>query len=153
MGCKNKGIPQAIVPIFADRIDKLELAKGANSCAALAKIRKRGLTNARLDEARKLIEDFRNAKPPQLPDVELRRAQIRKAETALWNFYVEWSQIARAAIQEPRLLELLGFNGGAADDEQQEPAPTDESNLTAPAPVTQAMRRARGKEAARKKGR
>ncbi len=143
----------AIVPIFADRIDKLERAKDANSCAALAKLRKRGLTNARLDEARKLIEDFRNAKPPQLPDVELQRAQIRKAETALWDFYVEWSQITRATIKEPRLLELLGFRGGASDDEPQGAAAADELGPVATAPLTQAKRRVRGKQAVRKQGR
>lgn len=115
----------AIVPIFAGRFDKLERAKDANSSAALAKIRNRGLTNARLDETRKLIEDFRNAKPPQRPDVELRRAQVREAETALWNFFVEWSQIARKAIKEPRLLELLGFRGGASDEEHSGPEPVD----------------------------
>lgn len=140
----------AIVPIFADRVDELERAKDANSRAALAKLRKRGLTKARLDEARKLVEDFQHAKLPALPDVELRRAQIRKAETALWKFYVEWSQITRAAIQEPRLLELLGFRGGTADDGQQEAAAVVERDSPQITPVVPAKHQARSKKTARK---
>jgi hypothetical protein len=137
----------AVVPVLADRIEKLERAKDATSRAALAKLRKRGLSSERMAEARRLVTDFVGTKPPEMPDMNARRTKIHAAETALWNYFVEWSHIARTVIKEPRLLELLGFRGGATDDEQ----PTAIAEQPSPAsPATQTKRATRSKKKPRK---
>jgi len=61
--------------------------------------------------------------PAALPDLQQLRAAVENAETALWDYYVEWSQLARMAVKDPRLLKLMGFRGGANDAEDAEPEP------------------------------
>ncbi|HEY5959190.1 MAG TPA: hypothetical protein VIV60_21680 [Polyangiaceae bacterium] len=109
-----------VVSVLLDRVKKLERSSDATTQAALAKLHARGFTAARREEARQLLQEFLRFKPPELPDPEIRRAAIREAETALWAFYVEWSQVARTVIKDVRLLELLGFRGGKLTDEEGE---------------------------------
>ena len=139
----------AVVPTLVDRIDKLARANDATSRAALAKLRKRGLTSERLAEGRQLFAGIQRTQLPILPDLDARRAKIHAAEAALWNYFVEWGQIARATIKEPRLLELLGYRGGAADDEPQAPSVAVEQTAPALAPATKAKRRVRSKKKSR----
>ena len=140
----------AVVPILVDRIEKLGRANDATSIAALAKLRKRGLTSERLAQGRQLFVDVQSTKLPRLPDYDGRRTKIHAAETALWDYFVEWGQIARATIKEPRLLELLGYRGGAADDEPQAPLVAVEQPSHAVTPARKAKRGARSKKRPRK---
>lgn len=107
-----------VVSVFLSRFEKLERSNDATTQAALAKLRERGFTAARRDEARQMLREFLQFNPPEIPDPEVRRAAIRQAEAALWAYYVEWSQIARTVIKDVRLLELLGFREGRGDDEE-----------------------------------
>lgn len=109
-----------VVAVFLSRFEKLERSNDATTQAALAKLRDRGFTAARRDEAREMLREFLHFKPPEIPDPEIRRAAIRQAEAALWAYYVEWSQIARTVIKDVRLLELLGFREGRANDAEPE---------------------------------
>lgn len=112
-----------VVSVFLSRFEKLERSSDATTQAALAKLRKRGFTAERRDEATQMLKAVLQFKPRELPDPEIRRAAIRQAEAALWAYYVEWSQIARTVIKDVRLLELLGFREGRTpDDETEEPA-------------------------------
>jgi len=98
----------------------LQRASDATSRAALSKLRRRGLTDERIAEGRLAFAQFRNAKPKPLPDLAARRAQIHAAERELWSYFVEWGQIARATIKDPRLLAKLGYGTGTADEEEPE---------------------------------
>ena len=56
---------------------------------------------------------------PRVPvDSEQRRAEIHRAEAALWNYYREWSQIAQAVIKDERLLKRLGYRDEESPDEE-----------------------------------
>lgn len=107
-----------VVSVFLSRFESLERSSDATAQAAIAKLRERGFTAARRDEARQMLREFLQFKPPEIPDPETRRAAIRQAEAALWTYYVEWSQIARTVVKDVRLLELLGFREGKVDDEE-----------------------------------
>ncbi len=105
------------VTVLVARLDKLERAKDAATRSALEKLHKRGLTSERLAEARRLLEDVKNPARVELPDPAVRRAAIRRAETALWDYYLEWSQLARAVIKDERLLILLGYRSGGGEEQ------------------------------------
>jgi hypothetical protein len=117
------------------------------SRAALGKLRRRGLTDERIAEARQAFARFRSAESQPLPDLNSRRAKIQAAELALWKYFVEWGQIARAAINEPRLLALLGYGAGTNDDEEQPEPPQSVESAT---PIALAIKKkrpaARGKK-------
>jgi hypothetical protein len=126
-----------VVSVFLSRLEKLERSNDEITQAALAKLRQRGFTNERREEGKQMLQAALHFRPPELPDRELRRAAIRRAEAALWAYYVEWSQIARTVIKDARLLELLGFREGKAADEE-----ADESaGVTAETSVPQAKKK------------
>ena len=124
----NQLAPSAtiLVPVLLKRIEKLTRAKDADSQAALAKLRARGLTPERIAEAEQLVAQLVQPSQGALPDLQQLRAAADHAEAALWDYYVEWSQLARMAVKDPRLLKLMGFRGGASEDadaELEPPAP------------------------------
>jgi hypothetical protein len=145
-----------VVPVFLRNFEKLTRAKDTESKAALAKLRQRGLTPERIAEGQQLAAQFMklNVSTTPAPDLRKRRAAIEQAEAALWDYYLEWSQLARTVIKDVRLLKLLGFRGGTVDDVQTEPvlpvvAPTPEVKAHAQ-PATRAVqprKPARGKKA------
>jgi len=80
---------------------------GSEACARLAT---RGLDDAVLDEARELLRQL--ASPQQAPPVDydtLDREARAAAERHMWEWYLEWSTLARLAIRDRRLLRSLGF--------------------------------------------
>ncbi len=124
-----------VVVTFLARFDRLQRASDATSRAALSKLRARGLTSERIDEARQFIAAMsRPAEPaPERGNAAKRRAATRKAETALWAYYVEWSQITRAVVKDERLLKLLGYRGAREDDESEaEPVQVSEPAVSVP---------------------
>ncbi len=124
-----------VVLTFLARFDRLQLATDALSRAALAKLRARGLTNERIEAARRLVAAISQpaAPAPDTGKADKRRAEIRKAEAALWAYYVEWSQIARAVIKDERLLKRLGYRGAQLDDAS-EPEPAQVGELAVAVP-------------------
>jgi hypothetical protein len=98
----------------------------------------RGLTQAVIDEAKAMLASATTVMTeepigPQDPE------SIAAAEEAVWAWYLEWSAIARMAIQDRRLIYYLGFSnrrgspGSAAGDETEEPV--DEEDDVAPVPA------------------
>ena len=114
---KPKQSSLSVVALFVQHIEKLERAKDAASRGAIAKLHKRGLTSERIQEAKRLVDNALHPARVDVPDPEPRRIAIRKAETELWDYYLEWGQIARAVIKDERLLALLGYRSGITDDE------------------------------------
>ncbi len=74
-------------------------------------LEKRGLTPAVLDEARDALT--RLSRPPARAAAAPEAGRGATVDE-LWHWYLEWSQIARAALREPALLRVLGFAGRAA---------------------------------------
>jgi hypothetical protein len=107
----------SVVTVFVQHFEKLERAKDAASRGAIAKLQKRGLTDERVQEAKRLVDNALHPARVEMPDPELRRMAIHKTESELWDYYVEWGQIARAVIKDERLLALLGYRSGNTDDE------------------------------------
>lgn len=96
------------VATFIGRIRALDRAKDAESRAARALLVTRGLTAAVLDEAWDRLEEVKKlpALPPALEEGD---ADSEAAAAAAWDWYLEWSQIARAAVTDGRLRAKLGF--------------------------------------------
>ena len=74
----------------------------------------RGLTPAVIDEARALQVALRKgiqgaAALAALAAQQRDDARLAQAETALWAWYLEWSELARTTIVDRRLLRQLGF--------------------------------------------
>jgi hypothetical protein len=139
----------SVVPTFLVRFEKLQSQNDATSRAAVAKLRSRGFTPERQQEARQLLESLRRCELPNRPDPAVRRATTHKAEAALWEYYVEWSQIARAAIKDVRLLGLLGFRGGSGSDADDGEAPMASRPAEVSKPTT-SKRRTRTRSTGRK---
>lgn len=96
------------VAVFIDRIRELDRAKDAESRAARALLATRGLTGAVLDEAEGWLEEIKKV-PALPPALEEGDADSEAAAAAAWDWYLEWSQIARAAVTDGRLRAKLGF--------------------------------------------
>jgi hypothetical protein len=103
---------------FLERFAEMEAggaAYGAEGVEARALLAHRGLTAERVAEAQALLARLREVQAaPVMPNVNNEQA----AERALWNWYLEWSGIARAAIRDKRLLRSLGFRKTARGVEE-----------------------------------
>ncbi len=86
------------VRTFVDRVEVLE-GEGR------ALLNARGLTSARLDEARALLGRIERADSTPLPSV----ADAANDEDAMWRWYKEWAAVARVAITDRRQRTALGF--------------------------------------------
>jgi hypothetical protein len=70
----------------------------------------RGLTPAVINGARALLETVGTIAPhDDIASIEQDQEQLAKSETALWAWYLEWSQIARIAVTQRALLKQMGF--------------------------------------------
>ncbi len=76
---------------------------------ALDLLARRGLNEEALGHARALLARMQEGPGEDVPaaDPEARA----RAEERLWNWYLEWSGIARAVIKERSVLVSLGFRG------------------------------------------
>jgi hypothetical protein len=129
------------VQTFLDRFDALTQANGphgADGAKAKALLEKRGLTRAALKEARELLNALGSVAPApddKIVSAEDAKADLLRAEKALWGWYLEWSQVARIAIKQRVLLRQLGFladrGGGSVEQDPEEPITV----TTAPSPV------------------
>jgi hypothetical protein len=98
------------VATFVERLEALSKAGspfGADAAEARSLLARRGLSDARLAEGRALLEEMSTLRVAPIREVPA--AEQKAAEDALWRWYREWSQIARAAISDRRVLRSLGF--------------------------------------------
>ena len=118
------------VRTFVDRYD--ELAAGDEKYGAEAKkahqlLVTRGVTAAIVDEARAMLTAVTQVAGPSEPlSLEQQAAELEAAEAAMWDWYLEWSKIARIAIKQRVLLKEMGFlvpRRGGEDEEEVEAAP------------------------------
>ena len=106
------------VGTFIARFD--EMASGAGSygeegIAAKGVLATRGLNSAVLDEARAMLAKVgRIEAHAAITTVEDDAAELAAAEERLWSWYLEWSQIARIAVNQHTLLKQLGFRATRA---------------------------------------
>jgi len=122
------------VGTFVDRLDLLDKPQsegglGASGEEAKKILAARGLTKTIIEEAKALLDKLQKVDGP-LPDIEkddAETASFDKAEDALWDWYLEWSAIARQAIQKRSYLKQLGFlrttPSGKDEEVQDEDAP------------------------------
>lgn len=124
------------VGAFIDRIDDL-IASGDSP--AMATLRKHGLTDAVLDEARGLLDQVIQPPAEETPGGAVRGLDS-ESEDAMWAYYLQWSAIARRAITDRRQLRQLGFlrsTGGSAGEDEV-PAPGNDAPAAPAAPDTPA---------------
>ncbi len=127
------------VGTLLERVDALSKATDEDSVGAMALLVRRGLTQQALDQARALLQSVGQTQPSAPVDLDTQREDLERAENDLWDWYLEWSQIARTSITERQLLRTLGFltttrsssTKDDVDDEEPvaEPAPTSPSGF------------------------
>lgn len=110
----------ASVTTFLDRLDELESGKDRKATrkvdqAALAKLASRGIDAAERARLRKLLETARGPSAEAPTDAEQAgepaadETEPREAKLALWRWYVEWREVARADIKRKDHLIQLGM--------------------------------------------
>ena len=108
------------VSTFIGRLGKLGTEPGLEHGAAARQLLvERGLDDATVAQAQAALDRMGELEQaPPTPGAS--PAERKAAEQALWSWYLEWSAVARSAIEDPVLLRKLGFLGGhAAHDDAQ----------------------------------
>lgn len=97
------------VGTFLQRLHKLASdASLKDGAAARELLTARGLNSTAIQAASELLEKLGSVAPSvQAPVAD--PAQQAAAEAEMWNWYLEWGEIARVAVSERRLLKELGF--------------------------------------------
>ena len=96
------------------RLDELDASDESEAKEAMALLRQRGLTRSVVAQARALLEGIVRD-PAPVPAPRVSAEELEQAERELWEWYLEWSQISRVAIQDGQLLRRLGFRRGRRD--------------------------------------
>ncbi len=130
--------PEVVVTVttLLDRLQAItkpeaEGGLGEEGVAARDILAQRGLDAAELARGRSLLArlgtfDEEDARPPVSPE------EAQAAEDALWDYYLEWSRIARVGIHDGRLLRLLGFRQGGPRDDAGDDVDADDPSLDRP---------------------
>lgn len=116
------------VNLFLERLEQMsepEGPYGAEGPKARELLSQRGLTPAVVAEARAMLGSLAKVSAAQPRSLEEQQAELARAEKALWDWYLEWSQVARIAIKSRSQLRALGFlkNGKDGVDEEVIDAP------------------------------
>lgn len=141
--------PAVVVSVstFVKRIAELTRTEGAYGQAgkdARKLLTRRGLTPAVIDDAKTLLEQVATIEAPETEPVDLdeERTRFEAAETAMWAWYLEWAEIARATIKERVLLRRLGFLASSsaagkptAASERDDEADELHTSITTPTPA------------------
>ena len=109
------------VRTLLERLDQMAAgAYGPEGAAAKSQLELRGLAAVVMNEARALLETVGKIANPSAPATDTEA--LAKAESDLWAWYLEWSQIARVAVTQRALLRQLGFvaSQGRRSDEDEE---------------------------------
>jgi hypothetical protein len=114
-----------------DAMRKGEEPFGPEGPKAADILAQRGMVPA-IQEARELLTKLgKIAESEAGMSTEDHKAELAKAEEDLWGFYLEWSQIVRAAITARPLLRTLGFlnsRGAVVEDDDVEEAESETPN-------------------------
>jgi hypothetical protein len=107
---QTEGI-QVIVSVgtFMKRLAALEAGNDEGRRAA-ERLRRYGLTQEVQAAAQAMLDRASTpASEPSEPDLAAQREAAELAERNLWDWYLEWSRIARLVIHDRRQLRQLGF--------------------------------------------
>src|SRR5690606_29334233 len=88
-------------------------------------LRARGLTDEIVAEAQSHVESLTEWTEPEEEDADTKKER-EESEERMWNWYKEWSTIARIAVTDRRLLRSLGYlkrsrRGSDLDEDSAEP--------------------------------
>ena len=101
------------VSAFLARYEQMKKGEGAYAAegkAAIEILAERGLNKDVLDAARGLLSQIGNVDFSDDTDQAAETsAAFEKAQTELWKWYLEWSQVARSCIDNKATLRMLGF--------------------------------------------
>lgn len=106
-----------------------EIQQSPEGKAALALLEKRGFTAAQHAEAKALLQQFGQI-VPESPAPEQAAEERERAEAALWDWYLEWSTIARSVVKGRRQLLQLGFLSSSSSSSSGEPEAPPVSEIT-----------------------
>ncbi len=121
--------PEVAVSVgtFVDRWEQMGAPDGPygpEGAKARELLAVRGITAGVIELAHALLAHLQKAAPaPTPPSAEEQRADLKRAEDELWAWYLEWSQVAQAAVSQRVLLRQLGFLADQAGTHNP-PAPT-----------------------------
>jgi hypothetical protein len=98
------------VGTLLDRLNAMASEPSLGSAGAEARnlLAQRGLNAATLEVAQNLLAQAGSTAPATTP-TPMDAEAAAKAEQAMWNWYLEWGEIARVAVKDRRLLRELGF--------------------------------------------
>ena len=128
---QTSGLEVAIsVSTFVERIRGLA-KRGGEHKAAREILAQRGLDEREIQRAEGLLEKFGTVRfdDPNTVNLEQELAAREEAEAQLWNWYLEWSTIARNVIHNRNLLRAMGFLRTTSSSEDEE---LDEAAVDAP---------------------
>lgn len=119
---QSRGAGSALtVMLFLERLAALERGEapyGADGRGARRLLRERGLSKKKENAARDLLARLRDVESaPAAPALD--PEQEEHAAEAMWTWYLEWSAIARVAIDNRTLLKALGFTPRGARSAKQ----------------------------------
>jgi hypothetical protein len=135
--------PEVVISVrtLIDRLDQLSAGHadyGPDAAAARKLLETRGLTEAVVNEARAVLESLGRIDIKPAPPVarEQQQEQLSKAESEMWAWYLEWSQLARVAIKQRSLLRQLGFlSSSRSPDAADGTDDLEDTPMPAPAPT------------------
>ena len=121
------------VSTLLDRVARLatEPSLGASGAEAAKLLAQRGLGADTIQAARSLLTKLSSAEavgtlPTPSPETQA------QTEAAMWDWYLEWGEIARVAVTDRRLLRELGFLNSkrpvAQEEADTQPAGENEGN-------------------------
>jgi hypothetical protein len=130
-----------VVRTLIERLDLLvrptsEGGLGEAGAAAMSFLATRGVTTEKLAEGRALLTQLGSPEPVTAGTTERSDEEEEAAEKAMWAWYLEWSEIARAVITNRRHLRSLGFLKNERGEVVDDPNALDPAGPTPPAPVT-----------------
>ncbi len=118
------------VGTFLKRVREMEAGEGAYSeegQAARALLAERGLTEDVVVEAEKLIAGVKTTVKVDESEWTTKERE-EKAFAHLWDWYLEWSAIARIAVKDRRRLRSMGFLNSPSSAKDTEEETDDESD-------------------------
>lgn len=115
------------VTTLVTRVEELESPNspwGPNSAAARQRLNERGLTPAVVNDGKGLLTEWRDvSESPVVSAAEAATSDdFEQAIESAWDWYVEWSTIARAVLKSKRHLHALGLSPRRAKEIEELPA-------------------------------
>lgn len=98
--------------VFLERLDAMERGEapyGEEGPKAREYLRTRGLTDAVIAAAQHNVDRIQVVATPRVFVAPVAPEEEAAAVKAMWDWYLEWSRLARQVIQDGNLLKMLGF--------------------------------------------